>query len=203
MKKTLVQILILFLLIFPISFLSGVTTKALQNDIEFREGKCIEANKAYREIKKTSFGNGLECVMTFRYCPECIKSVEADGTVLYIRFIAVTGTLFDVSVPDRPKKIVERKVKVNFTYDKKSFVKIDNPEEDLDYHRVVLDDSKTTWALAQTCELLQGKGYYIVSEMFTIYKQNSRTNKIEHVENGHVDLICTMNGDFLINSKTM
>lgn len=203
MKKNIFKFLIMFLIIFPVYFSISTKTIALQNDIEFREGKCVAPTMAFREVKKTSFGNDLECVMTFRYCPECVKSVEPDGTYTYIRFVSVTGTLYDVSDSENPKKIVERKVKVNFTYDKKSFVRIDNPEEDLDYHRIVLDDSKTTWALAQTCELLQGKSYCTISEMFTIYKQNFRTKKMEHVENGHVDIACTVDGDLLINSKTM
>lgn len=203
MKKRILKILIIFLLIFPAFIVNLQQAGALQADAIVREGPCIAPDRGFREVKKICFGNGLECVMTFRYCPECVKSVEADGTIVYVRMVSITGRLFDTSVEDLPRRIVERRLKVTFAYDKKSFVGIDNPEEDLDCHRNILDESKTTWSVAQTCEFMQDDSFCGVFEMFTVYRKNPRTAKMEHVENSHVNLICTTNGDIIVNAKTM
>lgn len=203
MKNDFFKIFIMFLLIIPIYFMTLPQPAALQADAECREGPCITPDRGFREVKKTCFGNGLECVMTFRYCPECVRNVDPDGTVWYVRMVSITGSLFDVSNEEIPKKIVERKLKVTFTYDKKSFVGLDNPEEDLDCHRNLLDDSKTIWSVAQTCELMQSDKFYGINEMFTIYKKNPKNAKMEHIENSHVTLICTVSGDIIVNVKTM
>lgn len=173
------------------------------SNAEIIAGKSIAPEKAYNEVRKIELGKGLECVMKFKYWTEYIKSIDDQGNKLYNRYVSAVGTLYSNKDGVSAQKLLEHRIKVVFTYDKKSLVKIDNAEEDIDCYKAKLDSGKKRWKMAQTYEILYDEGICIVSEMFTVFKQQKLTDRIKYVENSHVDFMCTPQGNIAINSKSI
>ena len=202
MKKTFFKNFILLILGIQL-FIFNKTNVMSYNSPELIEKKSVAPNKSCSEVKKIELGKGLECVLKFKYYPEYIKSTDETGAAgEYSRSVSAVGTLYSNKDGIAGKKLLEHKVKVTFTYDKKSRVKIDCSDDDIDCHKKRLDDSNKRWKMAQSHEILYDDGICIVSEMFTVFKQRKLSDEIRYVENSHVDFMCTPQGYVAVNTKS-
>lgn len=192
MKTKILKTLVLVLFLFSVFFLENTNAETIQSYSD-QDSTIVASDTVRKDIKKIDYGNGLEYTLTIVYFAEDEDSTEEDGTTIYTRSVQSDGILSqrkDNSI----ENIFEHRMEVKFTYDKKSFVKISSPYEDIVCEKTRLIDDKN-WTFAQTCEILQGQRYCLVSEMVTAYR------KYKHIENGHIDVACDIFGSVLINSK--
>ena len=203
MRKTLKNCFTIFFLWGLLVFCLGCPWATGANlDYSQTEGKTVAPDEFHSSIKNIAYGNGLSYVIKLNYYPQKIKYIEPNGKYIYSRGVSAVGTIYRSENDEIPEKLWEHKVQVTFTYDKKSFVCVVCPEDELNYRNVIFDTENEIWRLAQTCEILNGTDYCIVSEMFTVFEENLLTNRVDYIENGHLDLICDIDGNIAVNSKS-
>lgn len=202
MKNLLKKGFAFLLLCFPIISHNSFSAKVYNQD-NIIKTKYISCDQSYSEVRKANFGNNMENIIKIKYYPEMIKIKNEDGSCLYSRYISISETLYINKAKTVPKKLLEHSIRATFVYDKNSFVGIENSNEDIECRSKRLDKSSQRWRTAQTYEVLYGDKECIVSEMFTIFKQNKFTDRIQYVENSHVDVICTPQGEISVNSKSV
>lgn len=190
------RIMILFMVIFNL-FCLGVG--ALSDDVKENEASVPAYSGQITKVAKTVLGNGLECTMTFKCSPEVALLDDSGNIYAYRRRVCVVGVVCYIGSGNQPEKILTHKVEATFTYDKKSYAIVSNPEEDLVFNRMSRNSSK--WKATQNCEIIPTHSGCIVSEVCTMYKILKRSNVRKLVDNSHIDIICSVNGEIGYNSK--
>lgn len=87
------------------------------------------------------------------------------------------------------------KSKIKFTYDKKTFVKIDNPDKDIEESKI--DGS---WSIMSIKEIFPDDMQCLVSTRYVLYKENKMRIK-KYVLSSHYDVFCSLEGKIGVNSE--
>lgn len=188
--------MILLMVIFSSVCLSA---EALSEEAKGNEVSCSSYSGQITRVAKTVLGNGLECTMTFKCSPEVALLDDSGNIYAYRRTASVTGVVCCITSGNHSEKILTHKVEATFTYDKKSYVIIANPDEDVVFSRMSRNSNK--WKATQNCEIIPAHPGCIVSEVCTMYKVPKRSSVRKLVDNSHIDIICSVNGEIGYNSK--
>jgi hypothetical protein len=173
--------------------------KSSNLDESFEIGIVDENLITSRIIRKMVFGNGIEYVAIIEFSP--VFTLHTDGgKEIYRRGVSFVGTYFQTKNEDLPKQLSSHTYKVDFTYDKKNFVTVLRPKDDIMGKSKLSSDGK--WKIKQNNEILSSddNSTCTVSIVANLYKIVSPTESV-YFENMHVDFMCSKNGQLAIHSN--
>ena len=181
--------LITFIMIFNVIFIPGVFGK---------NGKppgraVLESVKSQKILRGKAFDDNFMCVETFEYFPE--EKIKTDEGDIYKKIIKSKKEFQKNKKNNVFKTEAEHKIKITFTYDKKTFVKIENIEED-----IVSEKVNDKWEVIDLTEVLPSKNTCLISTKLLLYKSSVLGNKI-YLGNSHLDIFCSTLGKIGINTE--
>lgn len=155
-------------------------------------------------VNRTVFGDGCECVVKLECFPEMSGYDSQLGTTVYKRMATAIGEFF-YSSDDSKSKIPDKKVacslSVTFTYDKKGFVKVEKPNREIISCKYKFGNNK--WDIKQSYEIFTTQSECMVSQISMVLRDRGANRHLEYIDNTHLDLICSVNGDIRVNSRTI
>lgn len=155
-----------------------------------------------RNFESDIFGDGTECKTNVKYGLE-YSTIDPNTQEKIYKKTALANFDFYRRKENDLKKVLTYKLKVIFTYDKKSFVKIEDPLEDV--YSIKEDFRNDKWRIMECAEVFPMTSlkdpYCIVSGQCIIYK--NATNSKVYSDNTHMDFICTKDGDITFNTKAV
>lgn len=139
------------------------------------------------EKGKVLFSDYL-CLENLDFSPET-EHTSDKGRKIYRKNIVINKEFSKIDEDATLKQEAKISLDVTFTYDKESFVRIDDREND-----IKVSKSSNKWKVGNLTEVFPGKETCLVSDTYSIYKKSS-TGLGEHIVDGHVDLVCSKFGD--------
>ena len=117
------------------------------------------------------------------------------GDKLYKRNVVAKKDLKKIDKDSEWNSLASISLDVTFTYDKKSFVKIQNSGD-------LKSDKNNTkaWKVRTTTEVFPGKDVCLVSDRYAVYK-NSSLGVGDYIMDGHIDLLCSNRGEIGVNTE--
>lgn len=186
-------------------FIAAARVNATADNAIF--GEILDTQSAVQvnenEIKQTMsrgrerFPDLLRTEENYEILPE-VKIQTKTGTV-YRR--SVTATKKFSRYDEKTKKHISEitcKNKITFTYDKESFVKIFNPEKDLEAEKKT-ENKNSKWIICDISEIIPSEEICLVSSRYTLYN-HSEISYDEIILDAHLDLFCSVQGEIGINS---
>lgn len=191
-KKTLIKKVLLFFGIFFIvgchfSGLAGAYGES-KDDIQL----ISESSESAREIRRGRKFGDILCEERVKIFPE-EKFVDNSGAELYSRTVEI-GKEFKRHNEDTVKVVASHTSKIKFTYDKKTFVKICDPDKDVEEN-----ETGNSWSVMDVKEIFPGDDQCLVSTRCVLYKEN-RLRVKEYVLSSHYDVMCSVGGQIGINT---
>ena len=119
------------------------------------------------------------------------QHISDSGEKIYKKRVDVKRTIEEVSKENQPRANLS--LNVIFTYDKKSFVKVEQ-DDFKNYERCKF------WKLKNISEIRPDKSVCLVSDRYIIYKKGS-IGVGSHLMEGHVDVMCSLMGDIGLNTN--
>lgn len=150
-------------------------------------------NESVREIYRGRVSGDILCTEKLKIFPE-EKFNDENGNELYSRTIEI-GKEFKKEDKKIAKVVASHTSKIKFTYDKKTFVKILNPDKDI-------EESETgdSWNVMDVKEIFPDDTQCLVSTRCVLYKENSVRIR-QYVLSSHYDVFCSLDGKIGINTE--
>lgn len=150
-------------------------------------------NESVREIYRGRVSGEILCTEKLKIFPE-EKFNDENGNELYSRIIEI-GKEFKKEDKKIAKVVASHTSKIKFTYDKKTFVKILNPDKDI-------EESETgdSWNVMDVKEIFPDDTQCLVSTRCVLYKENSVRIR-QYVLSSHYDVFCSLDGKIGINTE--
>lgn len=124
-----------------------------------------------------------------------IEISSNSGNKVYKRNIVAKKDLKKIGSNSEWNSLASIVLDVTFTYDKKSFVEIQNDDD------IKTDKTNTkAWKIRNTAEVFPGKNACLVSDRYAVYK-NSKLGVGDYIMDGHIDLLCSDNGEIGVNTE--
>lgn len=140
------------------------------------------------------FGNKILCTETFECFPETEILSNNIKEKFYKKTLEVTKEFSARKKDGSFKKLSQCKFQVVFTYDKKTFVKVENCEKDID---ISINNDK--WSIMDVKEIFPDDKVCLVSLKCVLYKEDL-LGVHEYMMDGHVDVMCSIMGNIGINT---
>ena len=163
------------------------------NDFNDNSNLVSESSDSVKEIHRgCRYGNIL--------CEEKIKLfseeefLDMNGSKLYSRMVEI-GKEYKKQSGKSVKQIASHTSKIKFTYDKKTFVKISDPDNDIKE-----DKTGHSWSVMDVKEIFPSDTQCLVSTRCVLYKENQVRVK-EYVLSSHYDIMCSVGGQIGINTE--
>ncbi len=153
----------------------------------------LESVKSQKILRGKVFGGKSMCVETLEYFPE--EKTNTDNGDIYKKTISAKKEFQKSKKNNAFKTEAEYTIKITFTYDKKTFVKIENIEKD-----IVSEKVNKKWEIVDLTEILPSKNTCLVSTKCLLYKSGTLNNKI-YLNNSHLDIFCSILGEIGINTE--
>jgi len=120
--------------------------------------------------------------------------ISANGDKYYKRNISAKKNFKKINNNQDYKLKGSLDLDVTFTYDKKSFVKVESPEE--------LKSSKASkkWKIRNTSDIHPSDKTCLVSNRYAVYKK-ATLGVGDYLMDGHIDLICSHRGEVGVNTE--
>ena len=145
-------------------------------------------------VCKKILENYILCTETVRsYTEEKIEKPQQP--TIYKKKVKITKIFERKNKDDSFKEVANCSYEITFTYDKKSFVKIEDPFRD-----IKVDCSDKKWSVMSLAEIFPQDKMCLVSLTFVLYKENILNIK-EHKSNTHFDITCSLDGVLCINTN--
>ena len=162
---------------------------------EFEDNTKIisESSETVREFRKGRVSGDILCGERVKIFPE-EKFVSNDGQTLFSRTVEIEKE-FKKRGKNATKAVASHTSKKKFTYDRKTFVRIDNPDKDI-------EESETgdAWSVMDVKEIFPQEKNCLVSTRCALYKENKLRIK-EYVLSSHYDVTCSIDGQIGVNTE--
>lgn len=204
-KKTLMKKLFSF---FVMLFVFGCGFGGFVDACDENQDICevvSETSDVVKEFYRGRKSGDIFCEEKVRIFPE-EEFMDADGVKLYSRTIEI-GKEFkkESKKEDRVdakringsgfESIASHKSKIKFTYDKKTFVKILDPDNDIEE-----EETGDPWNVMDVKEIFPEDKRCLVSTRCVLYKEN-RLRVREYALSSHYDVMCSVSGQIGINTE--
>ncbi len=180
------KIYLLIFLCFLCALFSGKHIKALDHN--------SQTPNIEKFVCKKILENDILCTETVQsYTEEKIQAQKQNTK--YKKRIKMTKIFERKNKEGNFKEVANCICEIIFTYDKKSFVKIEDPLKD-----IKIDCSDKKWSVMSLAEIFPQEKMCLVSSTFVLYKENALGIK-EHKSNTHFDITCSLDGILCINTN--
>lgn len=152
-----------------------------------------ESSESVKEIYRGRISGDILCSERLRIFPE-EKFTDENGKELYSRVVEI-GKEFKKTDVKSSKIVASHTSKIKFTYDKKSFVKIDDPDKDIEEN-----ETGGSWSVMDVKEIFPSDEQCLVSTRCVLYKENSLRVK-NYVLSSHYDVFCSLGGKIGVNTE--
>ncbi len=139
------------------------------------------------------FGNNILSMETFEYFPEK-EVLGKNEEKLYKKTVKVTKEFGTRKKDNNFKTVAKYEFQVVFTYDKKSFVKVEDAEKDIDVYK-----SNSKWSIMDVKEIFSDDKICLVSGRCSLYKEDA-LGFHTYMADGHADVFCSIMGQVGINA---
>lgn len=183
-KNNFIYLKIIFLLIFNI--LCFKNSAYCINNIGNNMKNNVKVNGKVLDNKYLS-------MQTIETSPEEEYTLE-NGEKIYKKHVSI---LKEYSKYDKESVLCNLNTNIVFTYDKKSFVKINDPEQDVKIGKI-----NNKWKTRDCTEILQENNKICsVSNKFVVFKKSDNDVGEKYTTNGYVYVSCTITGDVKIHTE--
>lgn len=169
-----------------------LTTVKAQTDVQY-----VPVNKSsftgVTERGKALFSNYL-CLENLSFGPE-VKHISENGEKFYTKNIIVNKEISKVSDNTSLNSKSKIDLDVTFTYDKESFVKINDLKNDIKTSK-----SNDNWKIGDLTEVYPGKDSCLVSSTYSVFKKSSM-GLGDRILDGHIDIMCSKYGDIGLDTE--
>ena len=140
------------------------------------------------------FGNKILCTETFEYFTETETSINDNKEKFYKKMLEVTKEFSTRKKHGGFKTLAQCKFQLAFTYDKKSFVKIEDCAKD-----VSISIGNDDWSIMDVKEIFPDDKICLVSLKCVLYKEDV-LGMHKYMMDGHIDVMCSIMGNIGINT---
>ena len=152
-----------------------------------------ESSETVREFRKGRISGDILCGERVKIFPE-EEFVGEDGQTLFSRTVEIVKE-FKKRSKKMTKEVASHTSKIKFTYDKKTFVKIANPDCDIEER-----ETGDIWSVMDVKEIFPQEKNCLVSTRCALYKENKLRIK-EYVLSSHYDITCSIDGQIGVNTE--
>ncbi len=163
---------------------------------------CLGVRASSEEIEKNQYGNEIRrgkmaisrylCSEDMNFSPE-EKKISKSGKVFYIKNVGIKKDFQKLCNSEfEPQGKID--LNVTFTYDKKSYVDVQKSD-------VKSSKDSKSWKVRNASEIFPSKNSCLVSDRYAIYQKSPMGGIGDYLFDGHMDVICSSNGDVFVNTE--
>lgn len=134
------------------------------------------------------------CLENLNFGPE-IKHISKNKELYYTKNIVINKEISKIEDNTSLSSGSKINLDITFTYDKESFVKINDLKND-----IKISKSSDNWKIGDLTEVFPGKDSCLVSTTYSVIKK-SITGLGDRVLDGHVDVMCSKYGDIGLDTE--
>lgn len=163
---------------------------------------CLGAKASNQEIEKNQYGNEVRrgkmaisrylCSEDMNFSPEK-KKISKSGEVFYVKNVDIKKGFQKLCNSEfEPQGKID--LNVTFTYDKKSYVGVQKSD-------VKSSKDCKSWKVRNASEIFPSKNACLVSDRYAIYQKSAMGGIGDYLFDGHMDVICSINGEIFVNTE--